>query len=136
MSDIVAIAIGSFLIAVGVTSFTAAILEFRSFQRMSGQRNNELVTSGVYHWSRNPQNVGWMMTLLGVALLGKSAGALLLVLLFSLLLHIYIVYVEEGFLESVYGDSYRQYRDSTARYLGIPTQRRGEVKGGAGFLSM
>jgi protein-S-isoprenylcysteine O-methyltransferase Ste14 len=129
VSNILAMLIGSFLIVIGVTFFTAAILEFRSFQRMSGQKNNELVTSGVYRWSRNPQNVGWMMTLLGVALLGKSAGALLLVLLFSLLLHIYIVYVEEGFLESVYGEAYRQYRDSTARYLGIPRQRGKEAKG-------
>ena len=120
LSKWLAILAGGILILFGAGFFTAGILEFRSFQRMSGQRTDQLVTSGVYRWSRNPQNVGWMITLTGVALIGKSGSALVLVALFALFLHIYIVYVEEGFLEKIYRESYRLYRTSTARYIGIP----------------
>lgn len=120
LSELLGTISGSVLVILGVSFFTAGILEFRSFQRMSGQKTNQLVTSGVYRWSRNPQNLGWIVTLLGVALLGRSAGALFLVALFSLLLHIYIVYVEEGFLEEIYGQDYRAYRSKTPRYLGFP----------------
>lgn len=123
LNHLVAILTGGFLIIVGASIFTAGILEFRSIRRMSGQQNDQLVTSGVYHWSRNPQNVGWMITLLGVSLVGKSGGAILLVALFGLLLHIYIVYVEEGFLEKIYGQAYRRYRAVTARYLGFPGEQ-------------
>lgn len=120
ISKWLAILTGGILILFGTGFFTTGILEFRSFQRMSGQRTDELVASGVYRWSRNPQNVGWIITLTGVALIGKSGSALVLVALFALFLHIYIVYVEEDYLEKIYGEAYRLYRTNTARYLGIP----------------
>lgn len=120
VSEWLAILTGGILILFGSGFFTAGILEFRSFQRMSGQRTDQLVSSGVYRWSRNPQNVGWIIFLTGVALIGKSGSALVLIALFAVFLHIYIVYVEEAFLEIIYGEAYRLYRTSTARYLGIP----------------
>jgi len=120
VSNWLAILTGGILILFGTGFFTTGILEFRSFQRMSGQRTDQLVTSGVYRWSRNPQNVGWMITLTGIALIGKSGSALVLLALFALFLHFYIVFIEEAFLEKIYGEAYRLYRTSTARYLGIP----------------
>lgn len=66
---------------------------------------------------------GWFLVLLDVAVIGRSAGAILLVALFALTLHFYIVYVEEPYLEEVFGDAYRRYRSTTPRYLGLPKER-------------
>jgi protein-S-isoprenylcysteine O-methyltransferase Ste14 len=111
---------GTILVLFGMAIITIAILNFRTFQRMSGLQTDRLITDGIYAWSRNPQNLGWGLVLVGVALLGRSGFALLLSVLFGLAVHIYIVLLEEPYLEHVYGYTYRNYCAKTARYLGIP----------------
>lgn len=61
---------------------TAGIVEFRSLQRVSGRRMDQLITTGIFRWSRNPQNVGWALALFGLAIAGRSGAALLLAALF------------------------------------------------------
>ncbi|MFQ6059217.1 MAG: methyltransferase family protein [Anaerolineae bacterium] len=116
----VSVAIGGVFLFFGLALSVAGIITFRSFKRMSGLEANKLVTSGIYRWSRNPQNVGWGLVLLGIALIGRSAIALILVALFGLVLHVYLVLVEEEYLEQVFGEEYRRYRSRTSRYLGWP----------------
>lgn len=48
LGKLIAILTGSLLIIVGAGIFTAGILEFRSFKRMSGKKNDQLITSGIY----------------------------------------------------------------------------------------
>lgn len=119
-SRLLAAVAGSLLSVAGLVVAAAGILEFRSLQRMSGRATDEPVISGIYRWSRNPQNVGWFLVLLGIAITGRSAGAILLAALLALTLHFYIVYVEEPYLEQIFGAAYRRYRATTSRYLGIP----------------
>ena len=121
--QIVAGAIGGVFLIVGVGLTAAGIVAFRSFQRMSGLEANKLVTAGVYRYSRNPQNVGWGLVLLGAALMGRSALALMLAALFWLMLHVYLVEVEELYLDELFGEAYRKYRATIARYLGPPKSR-------------
>ncbi|MFO8035205.1 MAG: methyltransferase [Anaerolineales bacterium] len=104
----------------GVILLAMGIFTFRSIERMSGQKTDELIDSGVYAWSRNPQNVGWGLALMGIAVAGRSGYGLLLVVLFALVIHVYTVKLEEPFLEEVYGEAYRRYRSRTNRYLGFP----------------
>lgn len=123
-NGLLAVVAGSLLSIAGLVVTAAGILELRSLQRMSGRTTDELVSSGIYSWSRNLQNAGWFLVLLGVAVSGRSAGAILLVAFFALMLHFYIVYVEEPYLEQVFGAAYRRYRTTTPRYLGVPKERR------------
>lgn len=105
-----------FLIA-GLTLVLAGIFSFRSIRRMSGLDTNVLITAGVYRYSRNPQNVGWGLVLLGIALLGNSGLALLLAAMFWLMFRIYVP-LEEKYLEEIFGESYREYTTSVSRYFG------------------
>lgn len=61
---------GIALLALGLSILVISVWAFQSFRRMSGQRTDRLVTGGIYRWSRNPQNVGWLLALLGIALWG------------------------------------------------------------------
>jgi len=117
-------AVGAVLIGVGAVMCAAGVVSFHSFQRMSGMDTSRLVTGGIYAWSRNPQNVGWALALLGIAVWGRSGLALLLTVLFWAIFRIYVP-VEEAFLESVFGDEYRAYRARSHRYFG-PPRRSGE----------
>lgn len=114
---------GTILVLLGVAIITIAILNFRTFQRMSGLQTDRLITDGIYAWSRNPQNLGWELALFGIAFIGRSGFALLLSALFGIAVHIYIVTMEEPYLERIYGEVYQRYRDKTARYLGLPVDR-------------
>ncbi len=105
---------------IGVILLAMGIFTFRSIERMSGQKTDELIDSGIYAWSRNPQNVGWGFALLGIAVAGRSGYGLLLVVLFALVIHVYTVKLEEPYLEEVYGEAYRRYRSRTNRYFNFP----------------
>jgi protein-S-isoprenylcysteine O-methyltransferase Ste14 len=99
--------------------FAAGVREFRSFEQMSGVEQGELVKSGPYRYSRNPQVVGWGLTLLGAAIAGRSVRALLLVAAFFLVHRLHAP-IEERHLERTFGEEYRSYRAEVPRFLGFP----------------
>jgi protein-S-isoprenylcysteine O-methyltransferase Ste14 len=112
--------LGGFLGGFGVAIVTDALMVFRSFELMSGRDTSRLVTEGTYRYSRNPQNLGWGLALLGVAVAGRSLLALGLVALFAAVIHVYLVRWEEPHLERLFGAEYREYYERTARYFGSP----------------
>lgn len=119
MSPVVSLGGGCLLLGMGATLYGWGIWSFRSFERTVGLDTATLVTSGIYRWSRNPQNVGWTLVLLGIALLGESGLAFALTVLFWAHFVIY-VRLEEQFLGASFGDKYREYMSWSHRYFGPP----------------
>ena len=117
------VVIGIILIVAGLLVSVAGVIEFRSFKRMSGLSADKLVESGIYGWSRNPQNVGWGLVLVGIALTGRSGVALVLAFLFWLVIDFYIVNVEEKYLKMIFDDRYESYCATTPRYFGFPKNK-------------
>ncbi|PSQ16299.1 hypothetical protein BRD00_11465 [Halobacteriales archaeon QS_8_69_26] len=80
-------------------------------------RAGELRTGGLYRYSRNPQNTGYLLFVWGFALLTNSplvaglAGAMTLWLVVQ-------VPVEEPWLHEQYGEAYADYRRRTPRFVG------------------
>lgn len=116
---ILAVVSGGSLALCGSWFFVAAVREFRSFGQMSGTETGNLVTSGPYRYSRNPQILGWGLALLGVSIAGRSPKALLLTTAFFLIHRLYFV-SEEQHLERSFGEEYRAYRSKTPRFIGFP----------------
>ena len=114
----VALVAGSVLLLAGTALCAAGIISFASLARMSGMKTDHLITTGVYRWSRNPQNVGLGVALVSVALIGRSGFAFLLTALFWVTLCIYLP-LEEGYLRRVFGECFEDYCRRTSRYLGI-----------------
>ena len=117
MSRLLAMTLGPFLLLAGTTICAAGITAFASFSRMSGMKTDRLISGGIYCWSRNPQNVGLRIALIGVAILGRSGFALLLAALFWVLLRIYLP-IEEAYLWRIFGEPYEDYYCRTARFIG------------------
>lgn len=81
-----------------------------------------LTTSRIHHFSRNPIYVGTTIMYLGLTLMGWSESIWSIIFLIYFIITIpyfhWTVILEESFLIKKYGDAYRQYLNSTPRYLG------------------
>ncbi len=106
----------------GAALFVLGTLHLGNINFMVGLETGDLVTSGVFRWSRHPQNVGWALILVGIGLVSRSWMALLLALVFWGIFAAYVP-LEEGYLEEVYGEEYRNYKERTWRYFGPPGKK-------------
>lgn len=79
------------------------------------QRN--LVTSGIYQFSRNPAFLGFDLVYIGILLMFFNPVLCIISLFAMVMLHLQILQ-EEKYLEKTYSEEYRQYRKKAGRYLG------------------
>ena len=110
---------GLVIAILGFFLFSCGIIQFRSIRRMSGTKTDKLITAGVYRWSRNPQNVGWGILLVGAAMIGRSGLTLLLAAIFWIAFRAYLV-LEEKNLGKIFQKEWKEYVDCTARFIGPP----------------
>lgn len=76
-----------------------------------------LVTTGPFHFSRNPIYVAGLITYLGLALAFNTAWLLWLLVPMIAVLYWGIVRYEERYLEAKFGDAYLAYKSSVRRWL-------------------
>ena len=77
----------------------------------------ELVTTGIYKYSRNPAFLGFDFMYIGVLLIYGNLLTLGFSVFAMVMLHLQILQ-EERYLEKTFGESYREYRHHVFRYLG------------------
>ena len=81
------------------------------------QDRTELVTSGIYRFSRNPAFLGFDLMYIGVMLMYCNLLTVPLTVFAIVMLHLQILQ-EERYLEETFGVAYREYKRHTLRYLG------------------
>lgn len=111
--------LGVVLGVAGVVAFALSVQTMRDSWRagIPNAGETELVTSGIYRFSRNPAFLGFDLLYLGLLFLFFNWILLALTALAMLLLHVQILQ-EEQFLQSAFGDPYVQYHRLVRRYLG------------------
>ena len=119
IGDAVRAVAGALLMGAGVALLGGGFASFRSFRRISGMDTSKLVTTGMYRWSRNPQNVGWTLFLFGIAIAGRSGLALVMAAYFWATFRWYVA-AEEQFLERIFDGEYLDYKGWSHRYFGLP----------------
>jgi len=77
----------------------------------------EFVALGPYKFVRNPMYIGGFILLVGFGLYQNSASILLLSLLLALLIHLFVLAIEEQGLEKRFGRSYLEYKKSVNRWI-------------------
>lgn len=111
---------GAILAISGVGIFTVSVLTMRDSWRagIPKDEKTELVTSGVYAYSRNPAFLGFDLVYTGVLLMFFNWVLFMITLLAVAVLHLQIVNVEENFLITTFGEDYLEYRKKVCRYIG------------------
>jgi protein-S-isoprenylcysteine O-methyltransferase Ste14 len=78
----------------------------------------DLITSGIYRFSRNPMYVSMFFTHVGIGLVCVSWVFMLLTLVYIVVTVILVGYEEEA-CRKKYGKSYEKYKASVPRWLGF-----------------
>ena len=98
---------GSLLVSWGIVTLGA--------KNTSGDKGG-FISDGPYRFTRNPQYLGDMLLFIGLILISNSLylsiANMLLTLVFAM-----TPWAEEVWLEKTYGDEYKNYKNSTPRFL-------------------
>jgi protein-S-isoprenylcysteine O-methyltransferase Ste14 len=114
-------AVGYVLIAVGALIAFGSMI-WLGLRRSFGQHVGELVQSGPYRFSRNPQVVGGTLLVAGIVVLWPSWFALGWAVLWLVMFHA-MVLTEEEHLRRVFGEDFLRYCLQVGRYIGRHTPR-------------
>jgi protein-S-isoprenylcysteine O-methyltransferase Ste14 len=76
----------------------------------------ELVTRGIYKFSRNPYFLFYDMVLIGLSLSSQSILVIVFSIITVIMFHVLII-KEEKYLENMHGVEYRNYKKQTRRYI-------------------
>jgi len=94
-----------------------ATLATLNFAKTSPDKPN---TGGIYHISRHPMYIGWVLVYLGVGI-ASALWVYLLLVLVVLGMYIPVLAIpEERLCLERFGDAYREYMNRTPRWIGIP----------------
>jgi protein-S-isoprenylcysteine O-methyltransferase Ste14 len=80
------------------------------------QPTRAVAANDIYARTRNPMYQGFFIIALGLAVVFRIDGAMLMLIPAGLLLHYGVVRREERYLARKFGDSYRQYMAAVPRY--------------------
>ena len=78
---------------------------------------SQLVTKGIYRFSRNPMYVGFILALFGIGIAKGSIPMVLSAVPMFLYLNWYVIRREEKYLARVFGEEYEAYRRRVRRWL-------------------
>jgi protein-S-isoprenylcysteine O-methyltransferase Ste14 len=76
-----------------------------------------LANAGPYRFTRNPMYLSLAITYTGLAILGQSLWALLILPLVLLVIRYKVIAREEAYLERHFGESYTNYRARVPRWI-------------------
>jgi protein-S-isoprenylcysteine O-methyltransferase Ste14 len=106
--------LGGGLVVLGFGTALASTLNL-GWSNAFGDRQG-LVTGGWFAWSRNPVYMVTWIGLAGWAILVPSPMVWIILAIWALI-YLIAVFLEERWLEDVYGDEFRVYRKEVRRFL-------------------
>lgn len=106
-------------LAVGVWLNLAADGSFRRVNTTVKpyEESTALVREGAFRISRNPMYLGYVLILLGVALLMGSLTPWVVIPAFAVLMEIVFIRVEEAMLAETFGEGWTDYTRRTRRWI-------------------
>lgn len=95
----------------------------RHFQRVGTnvytfEEPSDLVTDGLYGFSRNPMYLGLVFAGIGAALVSATLSALVLAAAFAITVRCWYIAFEENAMRRQFGDAYEAYCRDVGRWLG------------------
>lgn len=111
--------LGLALSALGLGLGVLALREFKRMQTFAKSKSSamNLVTTGVYGYTRNPVNLGFLLILIGLPLTGGNYWGLALMPMFVIAMNSLVIQPEEAQLEKKFKGEYTDYKSRVRRWL-------------------
>jgi len=111
--------IGFALTFIGLLCGIGAFVEFRKARTTLDPHGSvkQLVTSGIYRFTRNPIYLGFLLMVIGFPLNSGFYSGILLVPFFALTMNRLVIEKEEAYLEKEFKDVYTSYKSHVRRWL-------------------
>lgn len=110
--------LGIVLGMIAIIFFGRATVDMRSNWRVGiPEEKTDIVTNGIYRFSRNPAFVGFDLLYISILLLSFNIPLLVISVWAIIMLHLQILQ-EEEWLSNTFGGEYEAYRSKVCRYLG------------------
>ena len=81
------------------------------------QESTALITDGVFRISRHPMYLGFVMIMVGVALLLGSLTPWLIIPVFAVLMEVIFIRAEEHMLAEKFGSAWLAYKEKVRRWI-------------------
>lgn len=103
---------------IAVLFFALATITMKNSWRVGiPEEKTDLITNGIYCWSRNPAFVGFDLLYLSMCLVFFNIPLVLVSIWAAVMLHLQILQ-EEEYMQRMFGEEYEQYKKRTLRYFG------------------
>jgi len=114
-----ALGLGAVLTVAGFLLIRASkrILDAAGQPSLPEKPTTQLITSGLFAWSRNPNYLGAIIAVSGGVLLFGSAWIAVTTVVSAVILEVWMIRPEERYLRRVFGQDYEAYVKSTRRWF-------------------
>jgi protein-S-isoprenylcysteine O-methyltransferase Ste14 len=109
---LIPVALGGALNLVADRAFKVVKTTVKPFEESS-----VLVTDGAFRISRNPMYLGYVLILLGLGVMMRSLGPLLVIPVFAVLMDRIFIEVEEQMLQDGFGEAWEAYKGRVRRWI-------------------
>ena len=96
---------------------TPAIWFTTAISFVIGKEPVKMVSSGLYHYSRNPMYLGVISTVAGEGLFYQYSNVLWYAVSLFIIFNFVVIFIEEPHLEKKFGEEYKHYKKKTRRWL-------------------
>ena len=117
--------VGAAMVATGVWAYLAGLTAFGLRGCSPWPPAKQLVTDGIYAWTRNPMYFGAVVALAGQGLLLGSPVLILDALSWFVAFHVFVRWFDQGFLARTFGANYVTYYSATPRWTALSPSRQG-----------
>ena len=112
---------GIFTIIVGLVCILSAINLFKKYQTTITPLNpssaTNLITNGIYKFSRNPMYLGMLLILAGISIIVNPIGGFLLMLIFLTYINKFQIIPEEKAMTDLFKDEFLEYKEKVRRWI-------------------
>ncbi len=111
--------IGLFLAFIGFLLGIGAFLEFRKARTTLDPHGSakQVVTSGIYRFTRNPIYLGFLLMVIGLPLTSGIYWGIILAPFYMMVMNRLVIEREENYLERKFKDQYTHYKSRVRRWL-------------------
>jgi protein-S-isoprenylcysteine O-methyltransferase Ste14 len=81
------------------------------------EESTNLITTGVFRFSRHPMYLGMVLILVGIAFLLGSLLPFLVITAFVVLMDVIFIRTEERMLADKFGDTWKKYQENVRRWI-------------------